>query len=168
MSYPAVLPTILDAIGGRPLGTTVLARELAELTGRNFSQIRSAISHANATGRVVMIERAGEETAWVWNGLGPNAKKVDHTRVDTAQLKAAGELPRMVDSPRLTAPTDAAALAAVQTVGSYALRDAAARDAAKSVEIPALYESVRPLKGGKILLQDELGNLWVARALDHL
>jgi hypothetical protein len=31
-----------------------------------------------------------------------------------------------------------------------------------------LFESVQYLKGGKLLLQDESGNLWVARALDHL
>lgn len=162
MSYPAVLPTILDAIGGRPLGAVVLARELAELTGRNFSQIRSAIAHANATGRVVMIERAGEETAWVWNGLGPNAKKVDRIRVETARLKAAGEAaPAMPPVPP------------VRGTSSYALPADAPQVRAAVVQnlntdTPALYESVRPLKGGKVLLQDELGNLWVARQLDHL
>lgn len=161
MSYPAVLPSILDLMADREIGATVTAREIAERTGRNFQQIRTAINHAATTRRILMTEALGEETAWIWGGLGPNAKKVDHIRLATPP--GLGKAPA-----EFSPPADAAALAVVQTVGSYALRDAAARDAAKNAEIPALYESVKPLKDGKVLLQDELGNLWVARALDHL
>lgn len=159
MSYPAVLPTILDAIGGRPPGTTVLARELAELTGRNFSQIRSAIAHANATGRVVMIERAGEETAWVWNGLGPNAKKVDRIRVDTAQLKDAGQPAQPIH--RGKTPEEYGLPAS-----DLQVRAAVVQNLYSGTKGSALFESVRLLKDGAVLLEDEDGSLWVARRLD--
>lgn len=168
MSYPAVLPTILDQVGGRPLGSTFTAAELADVTGRNFAQIRQSISHATMTGRIVATSLLGEETAWVWGGLGPNAKKADHVRIATAKAKAldSGEKTvRAMAEPIVIGPPSTGQNPHPSDL-AIAARELQIQARREDVGGSALFESVRALKDGAVLLEDETGDLWIARRLD--
>lgn len=147
MGYPRTAPAVIEYLNKLQPGDQFTREGLAEATGFNGDQVAAVINTRIRDGRLLagVLERG---YMWVFHGWAGSPTKEPDTPIGVA-----------------TEAVPAGGTGEIRLVPPAAPKGMQGNDGVPEGP-PALYESVRLLPGGRVLLVDELGNLWVARHLE--